>query len=132
MNRRSILRILAWLSLGLILGAALGLFLGWVAWPLEISEADPAAMDESFQIDYTLMIASSYSENNDLLTARSRLNSLAKEDLGLWVLGLTVDHILNGESEADIVRLVKLANDLGQYSPIMEPYLPLLQPEQGS
>jgi hypothetical protein len=128
-NRRSILRILSWLLLGLIIGASIGLFLGWVAWPLELSEVDPATMDESFQVDYTLMIASSYSGDNDLSVARSRLNTLGKEDLGLWVLGVTVDHILNSEAEAEIVRLVNLSNDLGHYSPIMEPYLPLLEPE---
>ena len=132
MRSRSISRVLIWLALGFIIGAGIGLLLGWVAWPLEISEADPAAMDERFQVDYTLMIAAAYSEDDDLENARSRLGHLAKADAGRWVLGVTVDHILDGEPEADVLMLVNLANDLGQRSPATEPYLLLLYMEQES
>lgn len=132
MRSRSKFRILIWLALGFIIGAGIGLLLGWVAWPLEISDADPAAMDERFQVDYTLMIASAYSGDDDLENARSRLANLAKYDAGHWVLGVTVDHILDGAPEADILMLVNLANDLGQTSPAMEPYLQLLYLEQES
>jgi hypothetical protein len=125
-------RVLPWLALGFIIGAGIGLLLGWVAWPLEISDADPAAMDEIFQVDYTLMIASAYSEDDDLTGARIRLGHLAKDDAPLWVLGVTVDQILDGAPEADILMLVNLANDLGQTSPAMEPYLQLLYTEQES
>ena len=123
MDRRSIRRTVAWLVLGFLIGAGIGLFLGWVAWPLEFSETDPADMDERFQVDYTLMIAAAYSDDMDLSEAGSRLSRLAKDDAGRWVLGMAVDYILNGESEADILKLVILANDMGQYSPIMDPYL---------
>ena len=126
-RRRSILRAVAWVILGLIIGAGIGLFLGWVAWPLEISEVDPSVMDERFQADYTLMIATTYAGDEDLDAARQRLSDLGKADAGLWVLGVTVDHILNASPESDIIKLVILANDLGQFSPVMEPYLPMLE-----
>jgi hypothetical protein len=131
-DRRSFLRAAAWIGLGLILGAGVGLFLGWVAWPIEFSDAEPSVMEERFQRDYALMIATIYSEDDDLSTARRRLSGLGKKDTGRWVLGLAVDHILNGETEAEIVPLVKLANDLGHFSPIMEPYLSQNESEQGS
>ena len=123
MDRRSIRRTAAWLVLGILIGAGIGLFLGWVAWPLEFSETDPADMDERFQVDYTLMIAAAYLDDLDLTEAGDRLSRLAKDDAGRWVLGIAVDYILKGESEADILTLVTLANDMGQYSPIMDPYL---------
>jgi hypothetical protein len=80
-------------------------------------------MDERFQVDYTLMIAAAYLDDLDLTEAGDRLSRLAKDDAGRWVLGIAVDYILKGESEADILTLVTLANDMGQYSPIMDPYL---------
>ena len=131
-DRRSLLRPAIWLGIGLIIGVGVGLFLGWVAWPIEFSEADPAVMEEQYQEDYTLMIAAAYSEDKDLANARQRLNSLAKDDMGRWVLGIAVDHILNSEDGEEILRLVKLTNDLGQYSPILEPYLSQIESEQGS
>lgn len=131
-DRRSFLRAAAWIGVGLILGAAVGLFLGWVVWPIEFSDAEPAVMEERFQRDYALMIATVYSEEDDLSTALRRLSDLGKENTGRWILGLAVDHILNGETEAEILPLVKLANDLGYFSPIMEPYLSQIESEQGS
>jgi hypothetical protein len=122
-NRSRVIRIAAWLLLGLVVGVAIGLILGWVAWPIQFSEADPSVMEERFQLDYTLMIAAAYSEDEDLSTARRHLRSLDQDDSGRWVLGVTVSHILSGEDESAIQNLVKLANDLGVYSPVMEPYL---------
>jgi hypothetical protein len=129
-NRSRFIRIAAWLLLGLVVGVGIGLLVGWVAWPIQFSEADPSVMEERFQQDYTLMIAAAYSEEEDLSTARRRLRSLDQDDSGRWVLGVTVSHILSGEDEPAIQHLVKLADDLGLYSPVMEPYLIQLELEQ--
>ena len=123
LNREILLRSAAWLGLGLAIGIGFGLFLGWVAWPLEVSEATPAVMEEAFQEDYTLMIAAAYYADDELAIARRRLSGLDKEDIARWVLGLAVDHILNDQDPDEILSLVKLTTDLGQYSPILEPYL---------
>jgi hypothetical protein len=131
-DRQSWLRAVVWIGLGLIIGAGVGLFLGWVVWPIEFSDAEPSVMEERFQADYTLMIATVYAEDNDLSTARRRLRGLGKEETGRWVLGLAVDRILNRESETEILPLVKLANDLGYFSPIMEPYIPVIESGQES
>ncbi len=68
-------RVLGWLALGLFLGAGLGLLLGWVVWPTEFTEADPTVLEEEYQIDYTLMIASAYWNEEDIGSARRRLES---------------------------------------------------------
>jgi hypothetical protein len=118
-----------WLLLGLVLGIGLGLFLGWVAWPIEFSEADPTILEEDYQRDYALMIAAAYSLDQDLPTAQQRLNSLGRDDTGAWLLTVLIDQILVGGSEQEIRELVNLSSDLGLYSPAMEPYLPA---ERGS
>ncbi len=118
------MRNLVWIGIGLLLGAALGLFLGWVAWPAEFEEANPAFLEEQYQRDYTVMIASTYALDGDLAAARRRLNSLGKDDTNAWLLDQVVAHILENENETEIRQLVRLAADLGLSSPAMAPYLP--------
>ena len=120
---QKVLRVVIWLGLGIILGAAVGLLLGWVVWPIEVTEADPTVLEDSYQVDYTVMIASAYALDQDPLIARQRLNTLGMEDMNGWLLSVTVDHILSGGDETEIRHLVKLATDLGLYSPAMDPYL---------
>lgn len=118
-----LLRVVLWLSLGVILGIASGLLLGWVVWPIEFTEADPTVLEESYQQDYTVMIATAYSLDEDLNGARQRLSKLGKQDPNAWLLSVTVNHILNQSDETEIRYLVQLASDLGLYSPAMDPYL---------
>lgn len=114
---------LLWLGAGLALGAGLGLFLGWVAWPIQFTNADPTVLEESYQRDYTVMIASAYALDGDLALARQRLASLGKPDDEEWLVQVTVDHIVGRQDDAEITHLVRLAAALGRVTPVMEPYL---------
>lgn len=121
---RSFSRLAGFLGLGLLVGAAVGLLIGWVVWPIEFTEADPTVLEDGYQRDYTLMIATAYAGDGDLDLAQRRLRSLGKVDSEAWLLTVTVDHILQARAEPEIRFLVDLADDLGLYSPIMDPYLP--------
>lgn len=121
MNR--ILRVIGWMALSLLIGTGIGLIIGWAVWPIEFVEADPTVLEDSYFNDYVLMIASAYSLDEDLVVARRRLNSLGIEDMDSWYLTFTVNQILDGAEDTDILVLVKLANDLGLHSPLMDPYL---------
>lgn len=120
---RGILRILLWLAVGAAVGAAAGFLVGWVIWPIEFTEADPTVLEESYQRDYTMMIAAAYNLDGDLISARRRLASLGKEDSDDWLLTVTVDHILNQGDDVEIRQLVQLATDLGLESPLIAPYV---------
>lgn len=126
-----LLRIVFWLGAGLILGLGTGLILGWVVWPIEFTEADPTVLEDSYRRDYTVMIAAAYSLDEDLNVARQRLHSLGKADGNAWLLSVTVDYILAEGDETEIRHLVRLADDLGLYSPAMEPFLPATGPGVG-
>jgi hypothetical protein len=118
------LRNISWIALGLLCGAFVGLFLGWVAWPTEFTEADPTILEERYQRDYTVMIAATYAVDGDLPAARSRLDTLGKEDSSAWLLDQVVAHILENQDHTEIRHLVLLARDMGLSSPAMAPYLP--------
>ena len=126
-----LLRIVFWLGVGLILGVGTGLILGWVVWPIEFTEADPTVLEDSYRRDYTVMIAAAYSLDEDLNVARQRLHSLGKADGNAWMLSVTVDFILAESDETEIRHLVRLADDLGLYSPAMEPFMPATEPGVG-
>jgi len=121
--RQRLFHYLLWLTIGLLLGAGLGLFLGWVAWPIEITEADPSVLEGSYQKEYALMIASAYWLDGDLAAAERNLALLGLANVESWLLEVTVEQVLNRREEPTTRHLVELATDLDLYSPVMEPYL---------
>ena len=125
------LRIAFWLTLGLSLGSALGLYLGWVAWPTEFTNADPALLGPSYQQDYILMVATGYSLDQDLAAASRRLDSLGENGRDLLFQQM-LDTILLGQDETAIRHLVQLAYDMGLRSPAMRPYLPAGALDEGT
>ena len=72
------LRWVGWIAAGVILGAAVGLYVGWVIWPVEYSEANPAVLQEGYRQDYLLMIATVYADSGDLALAESRLDGMGE------------------------------------------------------
>lgn len=121
---RRIARTLVWAGLGLLIGSGLGLYLGWVAWPAEFSDASPALLADVHREDYARMIAAAYAEDGDLAQARWRVATLDAADPNGWLLAVVVDAILQqGENEETLRQLARLAADLGLRSPAMDPYL---------
>jgi hypothetical protein len=109
--------------LGLAIGVGLGLAVGWVFWPTQFTDANPAVLDDNYRRDYVLLIADSYALDNNLAAAQQRIDTLG-EDGPQFTLSLLIDMILRQQDEGAIRRLTRLANDLGQYTPAMDPYLP--------
>jgi hypothetical protein len=118
---RNLLRWVGWTAVGLLLGAAAGLYLGWVVWPVEYSDANPAVLQEGYRQDYLLMIATVYADNGDLTLAAARLDGLGANGRSL-LLDTLLDMIVRQAPEADLVLLARLARDVGLVSPAVERY----------
>jgi len=117
--------------LGIALGAGLGLYLGWVAWPTEFTGATPAVLSDEYRREYAHMTAVSYANDGDLQTARARVASLNWEDDNAYYFTITMDAILRGDDETAIRQLVQLADALGYQSPAMDPFLPVEEQPDG-
>ncbi|WP_420628697.1 hypothetical protein [Candidatus Leptofilum sp.] len=109
--------------LGLAIGVGLGLAIGWVFWPTEFTDANPTVLEDRYRRDYVQLIADGYALDNNLALAQERIADLG-EDGEAYLLQVLIEMILRQEDEAAIRRLTRLANDIGQYTPAMDPYLP--------
>jgi hypothetical protein len=116
------LTLFSFISIGLVLGIGLGLFLGWIAWPTEFEEATPAMLAEEHKQDYVLMIAADYALTGDLAAARQNMAALGSSGEE-FLFSFTLDQILQSSNPDEIRQLAQLTNDLGLYSPAMAPYL---------
>ncbi len=108
----------------LALGAAAGVYYGWVVSPVQYTDTAPASLRQAYKDDYILMTAAVYAQNSDLAAAETRLAALGVGDPGEAVAAATQRYIQAGQPPADLRRLVYLAIALKKVTPEMQPYLP--------
>lgn len=111
------------LCIGIIVGALIGLFIGWVAFPTEFIDSPARSLAPRFKDDYTVMIANGYLLDDDLDGAVQRLRLLEIENIPLYVQETAERFITHSRTQEDIYALVVLSNGLGRLTPIMQPYL---------
>lgn len=125
-------RFLISLVAGLIVGIGLGLFLGWVQFPVEYVDSPASGLSQRYKDNYTVMIAGGYVVDRDLSGAIDRLRILGVDNAPQHVQDVTERFITNSRDVDDIRPLVVLAEGLGRLTPIMEPYRQVSVPGQSS
>jgi len=106
------------------LGLGLGIYIGWIASPVQYTDTSPASLDQRYKDDYILMVAAIYSKDSNLEAARARLSALGFDDPGQAVAAATHRLIAAQKPEADLRRGAHLAAALGVITSEMQPYLP--------
>ncbi|MFN2245393.1 MAG: hypothetical protein ACK2U2_24100 [Anaerolineae bacterium] len=109
--------------LGFTVGAALGLLLGWVVWPVELVNTSIADLAPEYKEEYVLLVASAYVADEDLEKAQARLTLLEVPNVNGWLSAQIDSYIAAGRDQADIQALAALADALGVSSPQMLAYL---------
>lgn len=125
-------RFLVSFLIALLLGAGIGLYLGWVQFPVEFVDSPASALAQNEKDDYTLMIAGAYADDGDLNGAIERLRVLGVDNVPAYVQEVTERYITNSRGVDDIRLLVDLAEGMGRLTPVMEPYRQINMPGQGS
>lgn len=120
-------RTLTSLLIGLVLGVLVGLYLGWVQFPVEYVDSPMEDLEQRAQDNYTVMIAAGYQFDKDGLGAVERLRRLGVDNVPEYVQTVTERFITNSRDLNEIRLLVTLANGLGRLTPIMEPFLDLTE-----
>ncbi len=110
-------------ALALLIGFGLGLVYSWLISPVTYVDATPALLRADFKDQYRIVIAASYSANQDLARARARLNLLGDAD-PVGALSAQAQRMLaNGEPFEKARPLAQLATDL-QSGYVSEPFTP--------
>ncbi|MCU0476238.1 MAG: hypothetical protein MUC99_09040 [Anaerolineae bacterium] len=118
------LRFLVSLGLGALLGLGVGLYLGWVQFPLEYINSPISALDPKYRDEYTVMVAQGFQDDADSVAAIQRLRVLGIENVPEYVFGQAERYITNSRSPVEIQALIALSEGLGRTSPLFEPYRP--------
>lgn len=106
--------------IAVVLGAAAGLFYGWVVNPVEYVDIAPKSLRTDYKADYVLMVAESYQVDHDLgLAVRrlARLGSSAPKDIVAVALNYALQHQY---APQDMAVIQLLGEDLLTWNPNLE------------
>jgi hypothetical protein len=106
--------------IAVILGAAAGLFYGWVVNPVEYVDIAPVSLRADYKADYVLMVAESYQVDHDLGIAvrhLARLGDAAPKDIVAEALNYALQHQY---SPQDMAVIQLLGEDLLTWNPNLE------------
>jgi hypothetical protein len=122
-RNRTVLIVVVLVVLGLTAGAALGLLLGWVVFPVRFVDTSIADLRVDYKEEFILLVGSAYALDHDLEKAQARLDQLGAPNVKLWISEVADRYISEGRDEADVQAVVELAHGLGVASPKMMAYL---------
>lgn len=120
------------LGFGLLVGAAIGFYLGWFVLPAELVDVSPADLETEFQADYLRLIASTYAADQDLNAAAARIGSLGRQDWPQWLREEAVNQVIGDPTGIETAHMVELARAMGIESPAFDqaiPPAPAAEPE---
>ena len=119
-------RFLRSLLLGLFIGAAFGLYFGWLHFPAEYRRGAMTELEPRYKDDYTMMIAAGYAFDQDAAGAVERLSRLGVADAAEYAQQ-AAERVIMASSRrlSDIRLLIGLADGLGRLTPMMKPFLSL-------
>ncbi|MFO7624515.1 MAG: hypothetical protein R6V73_09190 [Anaerolineales bacterium] len=110
--------------LSIAIGAAAGLYYGWVVNPVKYLEASPGSLRADYKADFVLMTAEAYRADENLDLAVQRLSLLNDASPAESIALATVFAVKAGYGEADLALMQNLADALHSASPTQESSTP--------
>ncbi len=114
----------------LIVGTLLGLYFGWVQFPVKYTDSSADRLAQRYKDEYTVMVANAYLDDGDLTAALERMRLLGVENVPAYIQDTTERYITNSRDVTEIRALVTLSAGLGRLTPIMQPYQIVTLPGQ--
>jgi hypothetical protein len=106
--------------IAVMLGAAAGMFYGWVVNPVEYVEITPQSLRVDYKTDYVLMVSEGYQVDHDIGLAVRRLSALGSTAPGDIVTSALSYGLQHGYTPQDLALLQSLGNDLSSWNPNLE------------
>ena len=111
------------LILGLIVGALVGVGVGWLA-PITDVGAGFDKLSPDYEAEYTVMVGAAYAVDGDWDAVQTRLSLLGQPDPAVYVERQAERYIAEGRDPDDIRNLVRLAARYGYLTAPMQPFAP--------
>jgi hypothetical protein len=102
------------------IGAAAGLFYGWVVNPVEYVDISPQNLRMDYKSDYVLMVAESYQVDHDLGLAVRQLALLGSTAPNAIVANALDYGLQHGYASQDLFLIQSLGEALSTWNPNME------------
>ena len=104
-----------YLLTGLIIGAALGLLIGYRIFPVQFFDITPVSLQQDFQEDYLVMVGLAYHADGDIGRAYSRMSEMISPiDIDrLRAMSLRIDD--NPDTHGYYEQIRSFINDLQTY-----------------
>jgi len=109
------------LLIGVLVGLAIGVYLGWEQFPVQYTNSSLAALAPRAQEEYTVMVAEGYQYDQDITAAIARLQPLNKDNVFDYIQELT-ERFIAQSNVPYIPVMVALAEAVGRLTPVMEIY----------
>ena len=110
--------------LAIVLGAAGGLFYGWVVNPVEYIDTTPDTLRIDYKSDYILMVAEAYNADKELALAARRLGLLGDTAPVEMVREAVLFAEREGYTDADVALMRQLLSDIESWVPSLETRAP--------
>lgn len=111
--RRSRAGNVLWAILGILIGLGAALYLTWVVWPVQYTDADPADLLPERKALWAELVSDAYALTGDLETARDRLALLGVTEPGRFVAQVAEARAQEGASLEHIRAMARLSEALG-------------------
>jgi hypothetical protein len=121
-NRTSLL-LVGLIALGVLIGVAAGLLLGWVVWPVKYFDTSMADLHQDYKAEYAVLVGAAYLADGNLDHAQVRLEELDLPNTSQWIADLTDRFISEGRADGEIQALAALASAFKVDTPRMAAYL---------
>lgn len=95
--------------IGLCFGISIGLYIGWIALPLQVRNVDISNLKGPAQEDYIALVAQTYSYDQDLDRARERLGQLNDPQAAQRVATLALKYSAQNRAEAPQIAALAVA-----------------------
>ncbi len=101
--------LIAVIIIGLIGGLLIGLWVGWIAWPVQITNVDVSDLKTSSQDEYIVLTASDYAFDQNLDRAKQRLSQLHDPKIDDRLAALAKQYATEGKPYAAQVAALAVA-----------------------
>lgn len=96
-------------TIGMLGGLLVGLVLGWVAWPVQVTNIDIVDLKPSAQEDYIVLTAKTFQVDQDLARAKQRLSQLHDSKIDEHIVALAKKYAASGNATAPSVAALAVA-----------------------